>query len=148
MAEKDKLFWVQSGSKINECANRVSERNREFRENLKNLTDCKQDIEKAISANFDGWHLKTGLEDELISKYGMERIQYVLANTVQVKDYDGRFSPANKEWAKGFEIKENEGHRNYFVVESHPAVLDGFIDIIRQDVCTSSLLANSAKSVW
>lgn len=110
----------------------VSERNREFRENLKNLTDCKQDIEKAISANFDGWHLKTGLEDELISKYGMERIQYVLANTVQVKDYDGRFSPANKEWAKGFEIKENEGHRNYFVVESHPAVLDGFIDIIRQ----------------
>lgn len=133
----------------------VSERNREFRENLKNLTEIKAAIEKGISENFDGLHLKAGFEDEIIAKYGMERVQYVLANTVQGKEYDGRFSPMNKEWARGFDIKENEGHRNYFVVESHPAVLDGFIDRIRkkeniktQDNKEETKLPENEKTKW
>ena len=133
----------------------VSERNREFRENLKNLTEIKNDIEKAISDNYDGWHLKEGFEDEIIAKHGLERVQYVLANTVQVKEYDGRFSPANKEWARGFEIKENEGHRLYSVVETHPAVLDGFISRIRnkeitkiQDNKEETKLPENEKTKW
>lgn len=133
----------------------LTERNREFQENLKNLTEIKAAIEKGISENFDGLHLKAGFEDEIIAEYGMERVQYVLANTVQGKEYDGRFSPMNKEWARGFEIKENEGHRNYFVVESHPAVLDGFIDRIRkkentkiQDNKEETKLPENEKTQW
>ena len=55
----------------------------------------------------------------------------MLANTVQNKDYDGRFSTANKEWAKSIVIGENEEQSRQFIVEEHPAVVDGFITIVR-----------------
>jgi hypothetical protein len=59
-------------------------------------------------------------------------VQYVLANTVQEKNYDGRFSLDNKSWANEIQIVESEEERNHFVVDSHPAVLDGFIHMIRK----------------
>lgn len=46
-------------------------------------------------------------------------------------DYDGRFSPQNKTWAASTFIPPSD--RNYeFVVESHPAVLDGFVKAFRE----------------
>ena len=60
----------------------------------------------------------------------------VLANTVQVKDWDGRFSRSNREWASRFDIpgdpQKGGDHRFVFVVSSHPAILDGFIDMARR----------------
>ena len=32
---------------------------------------------------------------------------YILANTVQQKDHDGRISPSNKDWAKSIPIQKN-----------------------------------------
>lgn len=95
---------------------------------------CKVDIEEAIRANYDGMHLEKGFEDELIAKYGSERIRYVLANTVQQKYYDGRFSKETKTWAATTPIPQPDELRQYFIVETHPAVLDGFIQrIIRKE---------------
>lgn len=55
-----------------------------------------------------------------------------------VKSWDGRFSQVNKEWAKNITIPENvnrgmDANLDY-VVESHPAVLDGFIDLARKRI--------------
>ena len=66
------------------------------------------------------------------------RTLYVLANTVQQKDWDGRFSPANKAWAKTVDIPPNPdgfgGNRNLdFVVDSHPGLVDLFLSQTRQD---------------
>ena len=104
----------------------------EYREGMRKNVDCKRAIEKGITENFDGMILKTGFEDDIIREFGLERMEYVLANTVQEKDFDGRFSQANKEWAKQTEITEKQEHRYQFVVESHPAVLDGFVNLIRE----------------
>lgn len=104
----------------------------EYRQDLRFNTECKNDIERIVSVNFDGMHLKSGVERELIDKYGLERIEYVLANTLQFKNDDGRFSKENKTWANSIEITQNEGHRYQFAVETHPAVLDGFVNIIRK----------------
>ncbi len=109
----------------------VSAEQKEYRENLKKHSECMQAITVAISNNFDGKNLKAGFEDDIIDKYGLDEVAYVLSNTVQYKNDDGRFSRENKEWAKQTEINEIEGHRYQFVSETHPAVLNGFVDRIR-----------------
>ena len=74
----------------------------------------------------------------LIEQFGYTRTLYVLANTVQQKEWDGRFSPANKAWAKTVDIPPNPdgfgGERNLdFVVDSHPGLVDLFLTQVRQD---------------
>ena len=95
-------------------------------------TECKRDIDKAISANFDGMHLNQGFEDELIAKYGVDEINYVLANSVQYFYDDGRISRENKAWANEIEIAEKEGHRYQFVSNTHRAILDEFVNRMRK----------------
>ena len=92
---------------------------------------CKNAIEKAIAEKFDGYRLPKDTAEGVIQEYGSERVSYVLANSVMHKREDGRFSPENKEWAKAIEpyaMVKNED----MVVDSHPAVLNGFINQTRQ----------------
>ena len=101
--------------------------------------DCKKDIEQAISENFDGFRLNKRAAEEIIAKYGPERVSTVLAATVQVKEWDGRFSAANKDWAFTFDFPDAQNdlgfdRRDSYAVTSHPAVLDGFINQVRQDI--------------
>ncbi len=96
--------------------------------------DCMYDVEKDITNNFDGTHLKTDNIPKLFALYGEERMNYVFANTLQWLEHDGRFSPENKEWAKGFTINNSKEDRHNFVITSHPAVLDGYITSYRKYV--------------
>lgn len=95
--------------------------------------ECKRAIDEAIRNNFDGMHLKSGFEDALIQKYGIERIAYLLATTIRAHDYDGRYSQANKEWANSMRVSASENERNDCCLNIHPAVLDGFTDRIRKN---------------
>lgn len=99
-------------------------------------TDCKTAIEKAIAANFDGLRLNADTAKTVISEFGYDRVRFVLANTIQQKDWDGRFSHDNKDWAKETFIPTDMvaqfDRRLYFMVESHPAVLDGFVNQFRR----------------
>ena len=107
-----------------------------WRESHKANVACKDAIEEAIRQNFDGMHLKADCAKSVVAEYGYKRTNWVLANTVQQKDWDGRFSQENKEWARQTYIpsdKDNYHNRNlYFLVESHPAVLDGFVNQYRR----------------
>ena len=107
-----------------------------YRASMRENRACKEAIEEAISKNFDGWQLAKGIAQPIVERFGTERVMLVLANTVQVKDWDGRFSRSNREWASRFDIpgdpQKGGDHRFVFVVSSHPAILDGFIDIARQ----------------
>ena len=57
----------------------------------------------------------------------------VLSNTVQLQDWDGRYSRRNKEWAKTIPNDNPETVRCGYTLNSHPAVLDGFIDLVREE---------------
>ena len=57
-------------------------------------------IEAAVREHFDGMYLSHDAAKGVIETYGMERVAMVLANTVQLQDWDGRYSRRNKEWAK------------------------------------------------
>ena len=69
----------------------------------------------------------------VIETYGMERVSMVLSNTIQLQDWDGRYSRRNKEWAKTIPNDNPETVRCGYVLNSHPAVLDGFIDLVREE---------------
>lgn len=108
-----------------------------YRASMQENRACKQGIESVIRENFDGMHLPPGVLKPVVDRFGEERVAYVLANTVQQKSYDGRFSRINKEWAASIPVREDMGgfgddRRSSFVVDSHPAVLDGFIDLARE----------------
>ena len=100
--------------------------------------DCKQAIETAISGHFDGYHLAHDAAAEVVEMYGTERVSFVLACTIQHLKTDGRFSKETKEWADSFIIPENMGRgmdlNADYVVTSHPAVLDGFIGLARNEM--------------
>ncbi|BAL01482.1 hypothetical protein OBV_42830 [Oscillibacter valericigenes Sjm18-20] len=107
-----------------------------WRESHRENIACKNAIEEAIRRNFDGMHLESDCAQNVINQYGFNRVQWVLANTVQQKDWDGRFSRDNKAWAKSVFIPPDKNrltdHNLEYVVESHPAVLDGFVNQYRR----------------
>ncbi|MCD7956154.1 MAG: DUF3849 domain-containing protein, partial [Lachnospiraceae bacterium] len=111
----------------------------QYRESRRLNVACKEAIEKAVADNFDGMHLNPGAVKPVIDQFGEERVAYVLASTIQMKDWDGRFSPSNKEWAASVPIGEaispfGNDRRLEWTVESHPAVLDGFVRMFREEV--------------
>ena len=83
-------------------------------------------------------YLGDGAVDQVVRQYGMERVGYILANTLHHKSYDGRFSHSNKEWAEQVSTPEHNADRMTFrtdwVVDSHPAILDGFVTMFREEL--------------
>ena len=99
---------------------------------------CKEAIEAAISEHYRDNRLDKDAVPQVIEQFGYTRILYVLANTVQQKEWDERFSPANKTWARTVDIPPNPdgfgGERNLdFVVDSHSGLVDLFLSQARQD---------------
>lgn len=103
-----------------------------WKESYKENCICARSIETSIRENFDGMSLKQDCAKSVISQFGFERVMWVLANTIKEKHQDGRFSADNREWARSFFIP-GENHCQDYSVESHPAVLDGFINQVRQE---------------
>ena len=65
-------------------------------------------------------HLNSDCVKEVLEEFGFKRVNWVLANTVQEKSWDGRFRQDNKAWAQRTFIPEDAGHKVEFIVESHP----------------------------
>ena len=109
-----------------------------YRTSYRLNTECKQAIHEAIADNYDGMYLGDGAVDQVVRQYGMERVGYILANTLHHKSYDGRFSRGNKEWAEQVSTPEHNADRMTFrtdwVVDSHPAILDGFVTMFRKEL--------------
>lgn len=101
-----------------------------FKENIR----CKEAIETAISRDFDGMHLQEGCAKSIVQEFGFKRVQFVLSNTLQEKDWDGRFSRDNLQWARTTFVPPDKAHNAQFCIDSHPAVLDGFVRSFRQEV--------------
>lgn len=103
----------------------------EWRASHRENVACREAIQDAIRAHFDGMHLDDSCLDEVIEAFGWKRTAYVLANTLQVKSDDGRFHERNLAWGRLTYIPPDR-HNYEFAVDSHPAVLDGFISAFRE----------------
>ena len=92
---------------------------------------CKEAIEQTISAHYAENRLDTeAAVKDVLEKFGTERVQFILANTIQRKNYDGRISQDNKAWAKNIPTLEDSGasrHCAYLVVDQvNPGLTDLF----------------------
>ena len=110
-----------------------------YRISLQANVACKEAIEQAISQSYDGRRLAEGTAAKVMNQFGAERVLYVLANTIQQKEWDGRFTYPNKEWAKTVSIPSNMDSfgmdRNYaFAVSSHPGLIDLFVTQARKEM--------------
>lgn len=112
----------------------------QYRASNKANAACKKAIEAAIREHYDGNSLDSQAAAQVVEAFGLDRTLYVLANTVQQKDWDGRISPGNKAWAKTISIQKNPDawgadRNDQFVVNSHPGLTDLFLSTVRREYC-------------
>lgn len=94
---------------------------------------CKEAIDHAIQENFDGSHLDLAKIYETVApQFSTERMELVLANTVQHKDWDHRFSYDIRAWAQGVQMEDSFGSRENdrstsYVLVSHSVLADAFV---------------------
>ncbi|MDE7242850.1 MAG: DUF3849 domain-containing protein [Oscillospiraceae bacterium] len=97
---------------------------------------CRDAIEKAVASHYNGYSLDTEVAvKEVVQQFGYERLFYVLANTVQTMDWDGRVSQNNKAWAQTIPIVFEKGERDtsYLITRTHPGLLDMFVRDARHE---------------
>ena len=108
MAEHKSVYlWsLQEAQKLNEVDL--------WRESYKENCTCARAIEQCIDENYADNRLNTDAAKGIIDRFGFNRVNWVLANTIQRKDFDGRISQTNKEWAKGFYMQSMRDRLKYF----------------------------------
>ena len=123
-----------------------------YRESRAANIGCRDAIQEAIKNHYHDNRLDPAAVSEVMDKYNFHRVLYVLANTVRQKDWDGRFSQSNKYWAATMYIPEDRdsfnGDRNTaFCVEAHPTLVNGYIDMARdQFVLTQPLTGKDIQA--
>ncbi len=106
----------------------------QYRESMKSNIACKEAIEKAVYDNYDCWKLdaKTAMA-QVAAQFTPERIKYVLAATVQQKEFDGRISSDNKAWSKDIPVADELNRCRYVVDRCHPGLTDLFVKKFREE---------------
>ena len=100
---------------------------------------CKVAIEQAINAHYRDNHLDTSAAvQEVMEEFGPERMNFILANTIQHKDTDGRISRDNKAWAKTIPMPEgsvsSQQCADLVVDRVNPGLVDLFVKQARKAV--------------
>lgn len=95
---------------------------------------CKEAIERAIGEHYANNSLDTvAAVKQVVDAFGYDRMMYVLAVTVKHKDWDGRISQSNKQWAASMPVFEDKtdgsADQNVFLVvdKAHPGLTDLFV---------------------
>ena len=66
----------------------------------------------------------------VIQQYGFPRVNAVLARVIQRSEWDGRYSYANKQWAREYPLPEKAFEHLY--MNEHPVLIDGFATRVRE----------------
>ena len=107
----------------------------DWRDSYRANIRCRDGIDRKIAEDFDGWHLSDGCVPDLCREFGIDRVGWVLANTVQLADWDGRYRPSTREWADSFPIPDSPEDRRWeFQLHSHPEIVNGMTGLYRKFV--------------
>ena len=103
-----------------------------YRASLAANVECRRAIEAAISSNYGDNRLDADAAvKSVLEQFSPERVRYVLANTIQQKDFDGRIPQPLKEWAKNVEVCPENASR-FLVDKPNPGLTALFVDAFRQ----------------
>ena len=93
---------------------------------------CRDAIEAAITSNYGDNRLDANAAvKSVLEQFSPERVRYILANTIQQKDFDGRIPQPLKEWAKSVEVCPENASR-FVVDKANPGLTALFVDAFRQ----------------
>lgn len=110
----------------------------QYRASMKLNEECRDEIDDAISYNYNGLCLDDGAVQQVLAGYGAERTRYIVAAAIQVRDGDARISPQNRRWADSVrKIKDinADGYDKaayYANLQSHSGLIDIFTSRLRQ----------------
>ena len=93
--------------------------------------ECGRAIDQAVTDNnyeLYRYDLKTAAKS-VIEEFGIDRVAWVVAANVNASHNDGRFSNANKIWAREFDTPKPDAY-----LQTHKTVLDGFVDRFKEVV--------------
>ena len=103
----------------------------QWRESWRENVACAKAIDKAIAEGYDGMHLREGIPAEISDQFGLDRVAWVLANTLHEKEFDGRFSRENKAWGEAQRITWDSQAYEY-CCNAHPVLVNDVIDDFRK----------------
>jgi len=110
-----------------------------YRASRKASIACKEAIEQAITEHYADNRLDAAAAvKQVVDAFGYDRTMYVLAVTVKHKDWDGRISQSNKQWAASMPVFEDRvdgsADQNVFMVveKPHPGLTNLFVQEARQ----------------
>ena len=103
-----------------------------YRASLAANVECRRAIEAAISSSYGDNRLNADAAvKSVLEQFSPERVRYVLANTIQQKDFDGRIPQPLKEWAKSVEVCPENASR-FLVDKPNPGLTTLFVDAFCQ----------------
>jgi len=88
---------------------------------------CRDFITESVNQNHDGLRLGGDTAGDAIAEFGYDRVNFVLANTIRLNNFDGRISTENKEWAAGVFMPDDDGYRREFLIDQ---INPGLVDIV------------------
>jgi len=101
---------------------------------------CKEAIEDSIREQYSDNRLHEGGAKKMIDTFGAERVAAVLAVTCIHRDWDGRISARNKEWAKSVPLIEDidrfgdDRNLELALGQTHSGLVDLFITEFRREI--------------
>lgn len=117
------------------------EETRQYNDSFQANVACREAIERAISEHHDGYHFDAvSAVDAVLDAFGSERVAYVLANTVQRHDFDGRISRDHVAWAATVPVAEDKigysGDRTvrFSVDQVHMGLVNMFVKQARKEM--------------
>jgi hypothetical protein len=107
------------------------ENNDAFWESQRLNIECAQKLSRALAEDFSNCHLDMDAVFDDVKEYGAERFSIVLANTMRLREGDGRFSSENRRWGKDVVLPESV-LIHHTEITSHSVLVDGIISAVRK----------------
>lgn len=125
-----------------------------YRESFRVNMACRGALETAIHESYHDYCLDTGKASaQVAAQFGMERMAYVLANTVRAFDHDGRISRDNRAWAQTVPVcadtdKWGDDRSRYFLVSQvNPGLVDLLVSRVREELAKEKTAPEKRSSV-
>ena len=93
---------------------------------------CRDAIDRMVSERYTGNILPSEIIKDACNEYGIDRVGWVLANTVVENDCDGRYRQDTKEWARTAFFLPDDGMNADFELRSHPELINGMVGQYRK----------------
>lgn len=115
-----------------------------YRASYKANIACRDAIDAAIREHYhdNSLDVKAAVA-QVVDVFGYDRMLHVCANTIRQKEWDGRISQDNIQWARTLPIYEDKGsfghdrRAEYIVDKSHPGLFNMFVKAARHEYLLS-----------